>query len=146
MQKSQLSIFYTDDDPDDQDLFREVIGEMSSAVSLHIQNNGEELLRQLDRDVPLPGLLFLDLNMPIKNGLEALKEIKKSVKLRDLPVIIFTTSSDSGAIERARELGANLFITKPSEFLLFKQAINYVLSLDWKTFRAIGNEFIYQGV
>ncbi len=114
--KDNANIFYTDDDLDDHILFREVVQDLSDSVTLYTQRNGEELLNQLENRPPAPKVIFLDLNMPVKNGFQALREIKQSDELRLFPVIIFTTSDDVNSINETRRLGADLFITKPPDY------------------------------
>jgi CheY-like chemotaxis protein len=137
------SIFYTDDDIDDQTLFREVIADLGNTYELHFQNNGDELLSKLENPPPRPVVIFLDLNMPGKNGLQVLEEMRSSEEYKNYPVIIFTTSDDAELIDATRKLGANLFITKPLSFKAFKKAVNFSLSLDWKTFKAEKHNFVY---
>jgi CheY-like chemotaxis protein len=79
----------------------------------------------------LPDVLFLDLNMPIKNGLECLQELKGDIKLRTLPVVIFSTSSFPGNINKVYDYGAHLYIRKPNDFLSFKRVIQHVFAINW---------------
>ncbi len=144
MRKEKFSIFYTDDDPDDQELFRDVINEMDSNLDLYIQNDGAELITLLDNPPPHPQLIFLDLNMPVKNGIEVLKEIRETERLRDFPVVIFSTSDDENAIQTTRELGANFYITKPTSYNLLKKAIAYTIAIDWKNFKPGITDFVYR--
>lgn len=124
-------VFIADDDEDDQLLFREVIKELPYLVHLSRARDGEETLKLLDSMPQLPDLMFLDLNMPIINGLECLYEMKRNPKLMLLPVIIFSTSSFPGNINKVYELGAHLYIRKPNDFVTFKRAIQHVFSIDW---------------
>jgi CheY-like chemotaxis protein len=77
--------------------------------------------------------MLLDLAMPVKDGFECLKEIKKSKKLKSLPVVIFSSSSFPGAINQVYQDGAHLYIRKPDDFLNFKRALHYVLAVNWKS-------------
>jgi CheY-like chemotaxis protein len=114
-----VTILMADDDEDDRDLARLAMQEGRLANDLRFVHDGEELLDYLhhrDRfagDSPRPGLILLDLNMPRKDGREALKEIKADPELRHIPVIILTTSKAEEDILRSYDLGANGFITKP---------------------------------
>lgn len=125
------TVFYTDDDADDRELFREVLAEMESPYNLHTQTNGGELLEQLHNPPPEPHLVFLDLNMPVKNGFDALAEMRRSEKYKNTPVIIFTTSDDANDVDKARHLGADMFITKPKAYDRFRQVLQDVLTIDW---------------
>lgn len=120
-----VTILMADDDEDDGLLVREALAESQFSFNLHIVSNSEELLdylynRGLYADktrATRPGLILLDLNMPIKNGLEVLQEIKTDTSLRTIPVIILSTSEDQQDIYQSYALGANSFITKPVTFV-----------------------------
>lgn len=113
-----------DDDADDRLLAKDALTECRLTNELHFVENGEELLDYLFRrgrysqqvDSPRPGLILLDLNMPRKDGREALKEIKADPDLRKIPVVVLTTSKADTDIGRIYELGANSFISKPVTF------------------------------
>jgi len=134
MRNSKIRIFYTDDDPDDQMLFSEVVSVHPSISGFTIHNDGQELIDSLVGPEPLPDLIFLDVNMPRMNGLEALKEIRSTDRLNEIPVVVFTTSDDISTIVNARTIGANLFITKPGNYDSFKKAITFSLLVDWSSF------------
>jgi CheY-like chemotaxis protein len=125
-------ILVADDDEDDRMLFEEVIKDLPYLIHLTTAKDGDETIKILLQLTELPDVLFLDLNMPIKNGLDCLTEIKKTKKIKSIPVIIFSTSSYPGAVNEAYEAGAHLYIRKPNDFLKFKRSIQYVLSIDWK--------------
>ena len=139
-----VHIFYADDDNDDQGMFLEAIKEISNHVQVTSQKNGNELIRQLNNPPPYPNIVFLDLNMPIKNGYEVLKEIKNSEQTKDLPVVIFTTSDHGNAVEITRSLGARLYVPKPVSFSALINILKYVLAIDWKTFTPTEKEFVYR--
>ena len=91
-----------------------------------------------------PDLIFLDIQMPGKTGFEVLQEIKQSDRTRHLPIIIFSTTNDEKAINTTRELGANLYIPKPSSFSSLKKAIKHSLSINWDTFTPSTEDFVYR--
>lgn len=138
------TIFYTDDDDDDRFMFRDALRQVTDEYNLALQPNGIELLQMLENPPPYPYVLFLDLNMPVKNGYTVLREIREKAGLGDLPVIIFSTSSEAESINAARQLGANLYIPKPSTFDALKAAIRYALSIDWKSFSPTPETFVFQ--
>jgi len=117
-------ILMAEDDADDRLLAEEALSESQWKGDLRFVQNGEELLDYLFRrgpfsppaDAPRPGLILLDLNLPRKDGREALREIKSDAVLRRIPVIVLTTSKADTDIERLYDLGANSFITKPAQF------------------------------
>lgn len=119
-----ITILMADDDEDDVMLARKALETCRLANDFHVVGNGEELMDYLYRrgeyeklaNSPRPGLILLDLNMPRKDGREALGEIKADPQLRSIPVIILTTSAAEEDIYRTYNLGANSYITKPVTF------------------------------
>ena len=119
-----ITILYADDDAEDRMLVKDAWAENRLANDLHFVEDGEELMDYLRRrgnyvhlaDQPLPGMILLDLNMPRKDGREALQEIKADPRLRSIPVVILTTSKAEEDILRAYDLGVNSFILKPVTF------------------------------
>ena len=119
-----ITILLADDDPDDRQLTRDAFAENRLANVLNTVDDGEELLEYLQRrgryadqrNEPLPGLILLDLNMPRKDGREALKEIKADLNLRRIPIVVLTTSKAEEDILRTYDLGVNSYITKPVTF------------------------------
>jgi CheY-like chemotaxis protein len=120
-----ITILMADDDEDDRDLARDALLEARVANPLRFVVDGQDLLDYLRRegayadpsvDAPRPGIILLDLNMPKKNGREALAEIKADDSLRRIPVVVLTTSQDEQDVLRTYELGVSSFITKPVTF------------------------------
>ena len=119
-----IVILLADDDADDRMLARDALKESRLANDLRYVENGEELMDYLHRrgayekpeTSPTPGLILLDLNMPRKDGREALREIKSDPDLRHIPVVVLTTSKAEEDIYRTYNLGVNSFITKPVTF------------------------------
>src|SRR5689334_15424704 len=96
MNTNAFNIFYTDDDTDDIAFFRDAIKEINGSIELNTQFNGNDLLELLENPPPYPSILFLDWNMPGKDGEFCLKAIRSDDRTRDLPVVIFSTSNYSG--------------------------------------------------
>ena len=142
--ENKRRIFYTDDDFDDQDIFKDAAKEVSDQVQVWVQSDGGELMDLLLNPPPSPSIIFLDLNMPVKNGYEILKEIRQTEQIKTYPVIIFSTSDDASAIDTTRKLGANLYIPKPSSFNSLKQVIKHSLSINWNTIAATDDNFVYR--
>jgi CheY-like chemotaxis protein len=119
-----ITILLADDDADDRQLLRDALAESRLHSELLTVNDGEELLDYLRRSgencraerAPRPGLILLDLAMPRMDGREALEEIKKDPDLRQIPVVIMTTSGAQEDICRSYDLGASSYITKPVTF------------------------------
>jgi CheY-like chemotaxis protein len=124
-------ILLAEDDEDDCTLFEDVLNELVVDSKLTIVQNGHLLMEKLIVKEELPDIIFLDLNMPLKNGLECLKEIKKYENLKKVPVIIFSTSVQADIIDILYQHGANFYIQKPDTFLLLKSAIQKALSIEW---------------
>jgi len=128
--KQIKNIFLADDDIYDRELFQDALQELCTQSQLTCAEDGVELMTTLDETVPPPPYaIFLDLNMPGKNGYECLTEIKNTHKLKDIMVVIFSTTASQHAIEKTYSLGANYYISKPSSFALLKKAIETVLQL-----------------
>lgn len=122
-QNEPVVILMADDDDDDFMLTQKALKESKLLNTLVRVNDGEELLDYLmnkgkyeNAETQRPGIILLDLNMPRKDGREALKEIKEQETLRDIPVVVFTTSKAEEDIYRSYQLGVNSFITKPVTF------------------------------
>lgn len=129
MSIKHLNILLADDDLDDCLFFKETVEELFITARLSILHDGEQLMQYLnDETSKLPDILFLDLNMPRKNGFECLSEIKGNQKLKQLPVIIFSTSLEQEVVNLLYKNGAQNFIRKPSEFSQFKKIIHQTLN------------------
>lgn len=119
-----ITILLADDDADDRMLTRDALAESRLANDLRFVEDGEQLMAYLRREdrfaspeaSPRPGLILLDLNMPRKDGREALREIKGDPNLRSIPIVVLTTSKAEEDIYRTYDLGVNSFITKPVTF------------------------------
>jgi CheY-like chemotaxis protein len=133
--KSKLILLLADDDQDDCLFFKDALEELPIETSLKTVHNGEQLMQLLADDTvepPPPHVLFLDLNMPRKNGFECLAEIKHDAKLRPLPVIIFSTSFEQDVVNLLYKKGAHYYIRKPADFTQLKKVIFQALTLALK--------------
>ena len=122
-------VLLADDDKDDVLLFAEVLGELLHAVAFTSVNDGEELIRLLQQTDHVPDILFLDLNMPGKNGLDCLRTIKQLMQLQQVPVVIVSTSYELKMVDQLYALGAQYYIRKPNDFITLKHVIGQVLAL-----------------
>ena len=113
-----------DDDETDRLLFISAFEDLQMKIIIDTVKNGKELMDCLMKeDAVIPDLLFLDLNMPRKNGLECLKEIRANIKLKELPVAIYSTSAAKDDIEKTFLAGANIYIEKPVDFDTLKKVL-----------------------
>jgi len=125
-----LNILLADDDKDDRQFFSMALDGISIATKLESVVDGEKLMDYLSENMhQLPDVIFLDLNMPRKNGFECLSEIKLNQKLNQLQVVIFSTSFEQEVVNLLYHNGAKYYIRKPSGFLQFKKIINHTVSL-----------------
>ena len=116
-----------DDDDDDTEIFCMALMEAHPAIDCRTVSNGLEALRMLKEPGFVPDYIFLDLNMPLMSGKECLQEIRKEVHLREVPVIIYTTSASQKDIQDTMELGASYFITKPPRISVLAEKLAEVL-------------------
>jgi CheY-like chemotaxis protein len=148
MVSNELRVLLADDDIDDCLFFKEALEELPLATRLTIVHDGDQLMKLLLKNKSqLPHVLFLDLNMPRKNGFECLTEIKLNDKLKALPAIMYSTSSEQDIIDRLYQNGAQHFIRKPFDFLQFKRVIHYSLTLIMQetSLQRTKNNFILTG-
>jgi CheY-like chemotaxis protein len=125
-----LNILLADDDMDDCNFFEAALTALNLKTQLKTVNDGEALMAYLSKNVhQLPDVLFLDLNMPRKNGFECLTELKDNVQLKDIPVVIFSTSFPKAIIDKVFKMGANVYIRKPGDFAQLKQVIHNALPI-----------------
>ena len=121
-------ILLIDDDRDDAELFKEALSELDASIGFeHYEDSKEGLRTLLERRNGLPDIIFLDINIPLVSGWQCLTEFKKSDHLKDIAVIMFTTSSQPRERELAKELGAEGFITKPSDYKTLKTMLASVI-------------------
>src|SRR5450432_299203 len=130
MSSKHLNILLCDDDSDDCYFFNEALENLFLPTNLTAVHDGEQLMQLLTNETnELPHVLFLDLNMPRKNGFECLIEIKHNNELKHLPIIIFSTSFDQEVVNLLYKNGAQYFIRKPSEFPQLQKVILQALTL-----------------
>ena len=123
-------ILLADDDPDDCLFFKEALEELPVTSNLTTVHDGEQLMQYLNLlPSEVPDVLFLDINMPRKNGFACLAEIKQNVDFNKLPIIVISTSYDQGIADSIYKNGAYYYICKPSDFTQLKNVIQKALKL-----------------
>jgi CheY-like chemotaxis protein len=126
-------IFLADDDCDDIDFFAAALNELTPESELTTACDGQELIEKLHNANSAPDIIFLDINMPKIDGISALKVIRNEISdVRDVPVIMYSTSNNETFIKSAYQAGANCFFTKPMNFQELKACISNFLLADWK--------------
>ena len=122
-----------DDDEDDRLFFKEAFEEVKIKYDISMFNDGEHLMKYLsDPSNPLPDIIFLDLNMPRKSGMECLREIRANDRLKKISVAIYSTSSAEQDIEDTFVAGANVYIKKPNDFNMLKKILSDVVHINWQ--------------
>ncbi|MXN90612.1 response regulator [Flavobacterium sp. Sd200] len=133
MRPNNLHIMLADDDEDDRLFFKEAFEEVKIKYDISTFNDGEQLMNYLNEPQnPLPDIIFLDLNMPRKSGMECLKEIRQNERLKRISVAIYSTSSSEQDIEDTFVAGANVYIKKPNDFNMLKKVLSDVVHINWQ--------------
>lgn len=131
--KNFVEILLVDDDQDDRNIFSDALSELKIQTNLTLLEDGRELVSYLeDPKNKRPDILFLDLNMPYKSGVECLIDIRKIEKFRDLSIAIYSTSTSEKDMEDTFINGANIYIKKPNDFSKLKKVLNDVVSINWQ--------------
>ncbi len=133
MQENTINILLADDDEDDRNFFKDAFEEIKISTNVNVVNDGEELMDYLNQpDLVLPHILFLDLNMPRKGGMECLTEIKQLDHLKNMAIAIYSTSSSEKDIEETFVKGANIYIKKPNDFNELIKTLNIATTFNWQ--------------
>lgn len=128
-----MDILLADDDADDRNLFSAALEELNADTRLTMFKNGIELMDYLDdTDIELPHIIFLDLNMPGKNGRECLIEIRDNPRFSDVSIAIYSTSNAEEDIVATLSGGANVYIHKPNDFEKLRDIVKHVLKINWQ--------------
>lgn len=140
----KLTIFYTDDDKEDLDFFREATESIDQSIEVVTLGGSSQLLHVIDNPPPHPHILFLDLNMPGLNGFDVLEILRSKDVSQHLPIVIFSTSNDEELIRKSRELGANFYVPKSVSFESLRRSIAHAINIDWTNFIPNPQNFLYQ--
>ncbi len=133
MPNDLIKILLADDDEDDRLFFKEAFEELKMKTDVTTVNDGIELMEKLDSyGDQLPHIIFLDLNMPRKNGMECLNSIKRNPQLKHIAIAIYSTSSADTDVENTFIHGANVYIKKPSDFDQLKKILSVVVTTNWQ--------------
>ena len=133
MKNGPIHVLLADDDENDREFFIEAFEEIKIKTVVKTVNDGRELMKSLiHSEELLPHVLFLDLNMPYKGGMECLKEIKRDERFKDISIAIYSTSATEEDIEEAFVSGANVYIKKPSDYGALKKVLSEVITINWQ--------------
>ena len=133
MHNEAIIVLLADDDENDRLLFTDAFGEIRIKTVVNTVKDGVELIKYLlAPDVVLPHVLFLDLNMPRKGGMECLAEIKSNSRFNNMAIAIYSTSASDEDIEETFVKGANVYIKKPSDFEELKRILSKVITVHWQ--------------
>lgn len=129
---TEKRIFLADDDEDDREFFEFACNEVDAEIQLRHFENGQLLIEHLEKNIPYPDTVFLDINMPKMDGFQCLSTIRKSEKFKDLCVIMYSTSNNEADINKCYALGADGFVQKPYSFAELKTILEKVFVTNWK--------------
>jgi len=130
MNQNAIKLLLADDDLDDCMIFQDALDELPIPAKLQTVHDGEQLISLVQNEnFVFPDMLFLDLNMPRKSGMECLAEIKASEKFNTLPVVIYSTSVDPLTVKMVHDLGANYYLRKPGDYEKLKTSIHEAIAL-----------------
>jgi CheY-like chemotaxis protein len=133
MDQTPLHILLADDDEDDRMIFKDALDAVKVKSKVTLVNDGIQLMDYLQNlDGDLPHIVFLDLNMPRKGGIECLLEIRNDRKLKNLSIAIYSTSASEMDIEDTFVKGANVYIKKPNDFDTLVKILQEVLTINWQ--------------
>lgn len=145
-QMMSLNVLFVDDDSDESYLFNEALEQAGLTITLNRATNGNNLISYLHTNQTIPDLVIMDINMPYKDGVEALTEIRNDPRFAKLPLVIYSTNKNEKSINSCYEKGANLFVIKPNDFDGMLRVVKKIYSMDWKNpIQPSREEFVIAG-
>ena len=134
------NIWLADDDPDDAAFFEDALKEIQWEASLKVIQSGKALIESLET-LPPPDLLFLDLNMPVLDGKRCLRHIRNTLHLKQLPIVVYSSSPHPHDVMVSYRLGANLYVKKPDSYGDIVRTIKQIMKMDWNKPDKIASQF-----
>ncbi len=148
--KESIEIHYADDDSDDRGFFQNAVNKLEEThkgeIKLKLYEDGDSLLNLIKDKKLKNGIVFLDINMRGRSGFETLAEIRSNTVNNDVPVIMYSTSSNVISIDTSMALGASMYVVKPTYIQEIIDTISKVISMDWTTFKRNKNNFILKNL
>jgi len=141
--KETKRILLVDDDADDQEFFIEAISRIENATLFEVANNGKEALQKLEDTNHLPDIIFLDINMPVMNGIECLHAIINNPLTKNIPVVILSSATPQKDL--ARKIGAKAFIKKSADGKTLRREVGLMIDLDFILNFEIANQTFKNG-
>lgn len=135
-------IHYVDDDRDDLENFQLAMRQMDAKHTLYTHNDPEKFIQSISNVCKANPLVFIDINMPVRSGFELLRDMRRTLECKKVPVIMISTSDDPQAIMVSKELGADFYMVKPGNITALKNNIKRFVNLDWANFTFSPNEFV----
>lgn len=135
-------IHYIDDDKDDLAIFKTAVDQINIPVQLNTHTNPVRFMQIISSECKERPLIFLDINMPDKSGFDLLKDIRKNIECKDVPVIMLSTSEDPASIMVSRDLGADRYVVKPNSMTKLKSIIKRITDLEWSKNQAYIDDFV----
>ncbi len=133
MNQDPIHVLLADDDEDDRLIFKGALEEVKVKTRVTLVNDGVQLMEYLTKaENDRPDIVFLDLNMPRKNGIECLQEIRRDKNIKDLSIAIYSTSASDYDIEDTFVKGANIYIKKPNDFPALVKVLDEVITINWQ--------------
>lgn len=139
------TIHYIDDDSDDLEYFRYALDEINQKVKLHTHSNPFSFVDELEHVCKEHPLIFIDINMPGKNGFELLKEIRETLICKKVPIIMISTSDNPKSILISKELGASLYAIKPNNIDDLKEMLEDLVNREWSKISIQDSNFVVNG-
>jgi CheY-like chemotaxis protein len=130
--KATIEVLLVDDDADDRNTFADALSELKINTNLTLLEDGRNLFEYLENAEKRPDIIFLDLNMPYKSGVDCLIEIRQHPEYNDLSIAIYSTSSTDKDIEDTFINGANIYIKKPNNFAKLKKVLSDVVNMNFQ--------------
>ncbi len=134
-----LKVLFVDDDSDESYLFNEALEQSELPIILTRAHDGNQLLTEL-KTGRVPDIILIDINMPYKDGIEALEDIRENDAYKNIFIIIYSISADKTSIKKAYDIGADLYLVKPHDFDGMLSVVKKVYSIDWPNFKRPGRD------